>query len=114
MPAMQPAKSWAASKNAALASVVADGQTKQSAGIASGPARRRGSVEQLDRPASPDRPVAQQPAHDPPLDLAAADLEAVRGQQVEHDVVVVAGVKGDVVAARTRPRRGRRRASGSG
>ena len=49
--------------------------------------------------ARPDRPVPQQPAHDAALDGAAAHVEAIRREQVEHDVVVVAGVERDVVAA---------------
>ena len=99
MPAMQPAKPLATSKIAALASVVGDGQTKQIRRDAFGLSRGVvAGVEKLDRPASPDGPMAQQPSDDPSLDLPAADREPVRSEQVEHDVVVVAGVEGDVVA----------------
>ena len=99
MPAMQPAKPWAASKNAALASVTCDGRREQLGRDVVGPSRRwRTSSSKLDRPARPDRPVAQQPADDPRARLGRRP-EAERRQQVEHDVVVVAGVEGDVVAA---------------
>ena len=42
--------------------------------------------------------MAQQTADDPPLDDATADVEAIGRQQVQNDVVVVAGVERDVVA----------------
>ena len=98
---MQPAKPLAASKKAALQSVTSTARRSSSAGIGPPPSMARWhSLQQFDRLSRPDRPVAQQPADDPALDRAARPREAVRRQQVQHDVVVVAGVERDVVAAR--------------
>src|SRR5438034_3780069 len=51
-------------------------------------------VEQLDRLFSPDGPMSEQPADDAPVFAG----KMMRGEQIHHDVVVVAGVEGDVVA----------------
>src|SRR5215210_5072652 len=48
----------------------------------------------------PNRPVAQQAADDAALgETVAAQVKVVGGEQVQGDVVVVARVQGDVVAA---------------
>ena len=54
-------------------------------------------VQEIDRATSPDGPMAQQPSDDPSLDRPGADREPIRGEQVEHDVIVVTRVECDVV-----------------
>ena len=100
MPAMQPAKPWAASKNAALASVTSTPALQQRRRHLLGARRRLTLVEQRDRTARPHRPVAEQAADDPALDRHAVAREPERRHQIAHDGVVVAGVERDVVAAR--------------
>src|SRR5687768_13173925 len=56
--------------------------------------------EQPRRLLRPNRPVAQQPANDPAFDRLVAGRDAVRREQVHHDVVVVARVQRDVIAPR--------------
>ena len=48
----------------------------------------------------PHRPLSQQSAVEPPHSLLAADVHGVRREQVAEDVIVVAGIQGDVVAPR--------------
>src|ERR1017187_6745697 len=55
--------------------------------------------EQFNRLAGPDRPVTQQTAYEAALYYRATHLGATWCEQVEHYVVIVAGVKGQVVAA---------------
>ena len=47
--------------------------------------------QQLDRASRPDAPMPQQAADDPPA-------QGIRREQVEHDVIIVAGVERDVAA----------------
>ena len=44
--------------------------------------------------------MTEQPAHDAALDSLTAHFEAEWCDQVHDDVVVIAGVEGDIVAAR--------------
>ncbi len=57
-------------------------------------------LELLDGASGPRRPMAQQAADDPLLDRCSVDDEPEGGQEVRQDVVVIARVEGDVVAAR--------------
>ena len=79
---MQPAKPCAASKKAALASVTRTAVRRSSDGTVAGARRGLAVREQLDGPARPDRPVAEQAADDPPLDRAARRLDPVGGHEV--------------------------------
>ena len=93
-PAMQPLKSLATSKRAALQSVIWESSARI-VGVDSVRLRRRmGAVEQLNGPLDPDAPVAEQPAPDAHRDRLAPTHEPVRRDEVEQDVVVVAGVEG--------------------
>ena len=56
-------------------------------------------MELLHRSLRPDGPVAEEAADDAAFDGGAIHDEAIRREKVEEDVVVVAGVEGDVVAA---------------
>ena len=70
--------------------------------VRDGLAANRGAVTfgvQLDRPVRPDRPMAEQAAHDAALDPFSIHGETERREEVQHDVVVVASIKGYVVAA---------------
>ena len=98
---MQPAKPLAASKNAALASVTSTPRRSSSAGSSVPPRGGRGT-----RPAvPPPRRVqtAQCPSSPPTIRRSTGRPSTSNRNGVtrsEHDVVVVAGVQGDVVPAR--------------
>ncbi len=95
-PGMQPAKSCATSKNALLQSVTRESSASRSASTR--PLRWRvDALELLDRGPGPHAPVAEQPALDAHAHLFGAALHGEGHQQVEHDVVVVAGVQRDAV-----------------
>lgn len=47
----------------------------------------------------PDRPVSQKPAYKPQGNFGPRHVEAVRGQQIGYDIVIVAGIQGDLVPA---------------
>ena len=55
-------------------------------------------VEQLDGAARPDGPVAKEAADDSTFDNFSTDLKNEWREKIQDDVVVVAGVKGDVTA----------------
>src|SRR5262245_8675904 len=60
-------------------------------------------LEDFDCSASPDCPVAQQPAYDSPLDTPSADIaEAKWSEQVQHDGVVVSRVQRNIRTAALR------------
>ena len=59
--------------------------------------RRADPLQQFDGAPGPDAPVAEQPAADPDADLLAVPPDRDGHREVEHDVVVVAGVDGDPV-----------------
>ena len=99
-PAMQPAKSWAASKKAALASVTRTAVRRSSDGIVPAaaaawhsPSSSTARLVQTDQ--WPSRPPTIRRSTGP-----RGVSNAVGGHQVVHDGVVVPGVEGDVVAAR--------------
>ena len=98
---MQPAKACRTSKSAPFASVSAAARASHAASIAVASRSGANLVEQLDGAARPHRPLAEQPAHDARRALAVAERREGR-EQVEHDLVVVAGVERDVRAARIR------------
>jgi hypothetical protein len=56
-------------------------------------------LKDLDGLLGPDAPVSEEATDDAAFDVTVADLEAEGGDEVGDDVVVVAGVEGDVVAA---------------
>ena len=61
---------------------------------------RHGGADPLEheyRPLGPDAPVAEQSAADPHGDRLAVAQHLERCEQVEHDVIVVAGVEGDAI-----------------
>src|SRR5262249_29544734 len=62
-----------------------------------GPGRGRGlaTPEYLDRGADPDRPVPEQPTAKTHDDALPSPLRYERCQEIEHDMVVVAGVERD-------------------
>ncbi len=97
-PAMTPWKSLATSKIAALQSVTCESSASRSRRHAAGGDRGVDALEQFDRRLHPDAPVAEQPALDAHASTARpfADSDE-RREQVEHDVVVVAGVERDAV-----------------
>ena len=99
MPGMQPAKPCAASKMAAFASVSCSAQVSSWAGTRSRVREPPALLQQLDRPLRPTRPLTQQPADDPQPHLAASGRDAELRQQIEQDVIVVAGVERDVPGA---------------
>ena len=91
---MQPRKALAASKIAPLASVTAAASVSK--------ARWNGRASVRDLPATsmlghrdsrPERPMSQQAAHDPHRTLAS---QFEPRQQVEEDVIVIAGVQRDL------------------
>ena len=106
MPGMQPANWWAGSKSAALASV----SSAPSASSRSGsPVLDRPRREAWQRPSISTARFVQT-AHwpsRPPDKWTAASVSPrrERRQQVGHDLVVVAGVERDVVAAALGQRR---------
>ena len=53
--------------------------------------------QQLHRRAHPDRPVAQEPTAETQRDRSAVAHDRVRRDQVQHDVIVVAGVEADAL-----------------
>src|SRR5690606_36432796 len=55
-----------------------------------------GLHEQFHGSVGPDGAVTEQAADDPLADQAAIHLELVLGEQVDHDVVIVACAKGDL------------------
>ena len=55
-------------------------------------------LEEFDRFPGPDGPMPKQTAHDAASDRLSLLSERVRREQIQDDVVIVAGVKGDVVA----------------
>ena len=61
-------------------------------------ARRLDAREQLDGRASPTRPLAEESAIDPAHGTFTADGDAERREQIDNDVVVVAGIERDIVA----------------
>src|SRR5579884_2123807 len=56
-------------------------------------------VQQLDRLPCPHRPLAEQPADDASLDGPSTDGKAIGREQIENDVIVIAGVQGNILAA---------------
>src|SRR6516162_10917883 len=56
--------------------------------------------KQLYGAARPDRPMTQKPADHPALHGLFFHLKDVRRQQVHNNVVIVAGIESDIVAAR--------------
>src|SRR5947209_17823727 len=59
--------------------------------------RRVDALQQLDRPLDPHAPMAEQPALDAHGALAAIRYHGEGGDEVEDDVIVVAGVERDAV-----------------
>src|SRR6185312_4169964 len=55
------------------------------------------ALEELDGAPRPDAPMAEQAAGDPELDRRAVAREAERGQEIEHDAVVIAGIERDAL-----------------
>src|SRR5665647_1023215 len=55
------------------------------------------AVEQLHCVLRPDAPMPQQTALDAHSDSLASALESERGEQVEHDVIVVTGIERDAL-----------------
>src|SRR5262249_40366279 len=55
------------------------------------------ALENLDGASHPDRPVAEQAAAKPPLHARPAAFDQERGQQIEHDMIVVAGIERDAL-----------------
>ena len=95
---MQPAKPWAASKNAALASVISTPRCSSPAGICSGARRRLALVEQRHGAPRPHGPVAKKPPDDTALDHSSVDGEPEWRHEVGDDGIVVSRVERDVVA----------------
>ncbi|MNC34069.1 hypothetical protein D3C75_824860 [compost metagenome] len=71
------------------------------------PACRQGGIiadffdlaQKLNRFACPDRPVSEQPADDFLLHRLPVNLEAVSGQQIRDDIIIITGIKCDFSAA---------------
>src|SRR5207302_11505544 len=55
-------------------------------------------VEELHCFAGPDSPMTEKAADDEAFDDAAVRREHKRSEQIHHDVVIVAGIEGDVEA----------------
>ena len=99
-PAMQPWKLFATSKNALLQSVTrlssaSSSASMRAAACATADALQRSSS--CDRASRPDRPVAEQAAAEAHGDRPAVAHRGERRDEIEHDVVVVAGVERDAV-----------------
>ncbi len=97
-PAITPWKSLATSKIAALQSVTCASSASRSCGTAIGRDGGVDALQQFDRALDPDAPVPEQAALDPHGVHRALRRRSRNGsQQVEHDVVVVAGVERDPI-----------------
>src|SRR6516162_303433 len=64
-----------------------------------GPIRGRflAALENRDRSAGPDRPVPKQPAAKPDHDALSRSLHHKRREEVEYDVIIVAGIERDAL-----------------
>src|SRR5271155_3829876 len=98
MPAMQPAKLWAASKMAALASVISTPRRNKSSGMAVPvKARRWHSASSSTALLVHTDHCPSKTAHNPAFDAPAAHVEAKRRQQIHDDIVIIPRVEGDVL-----------------
>ena len=95
---MHPAKPFAASKNAALASVISTPRRSKLVRHSPSARGRVALVEQRHGAPRPDRPVAQEAADDPALDGAPFRRRTGTASRGRDDGVVVPRVERDVVA----------------
>ena len=72
---------------------------KEGCGDGAGLGRAVAFLKELHGGAGPDGPLAEESADDAAFDGPAARVEPKGSEEVGYDVVVVAGVKGDIVAA---------------
>ncbi len=96
-PGMQPAKSFATSKKALLQSVTRESSASKFASTRPPSIAAWMRFELLHGASRPHAPVPEQATPDAHVDLLVAALDGERREQIEHDVIVVAGVQRDAL-----------------
>jgi hypothetical protein len=59
-------------------------------------------AEQLYCLSRPNRPLAQETTNKAPLNLSVSSLESERSKEIQNDVIIISGIKSDILAPRFR------------